>query len=161
MGQLTCKLFKETPIATANFINLINGTKDWKLPSTQAVQHNRRFYDGLSFGRVIPDFMIQNSDLPSDPVGDGDIGYNFPVEPIPGLTFDRPGRLAYANAGPNTNQSEFFITEHPVHRLDTNYTIFGQCDDASVKIVESIARVPRDAHNKPLKPVTIRHITIQ
>jgi len=161
MGQLTCKLFKETPIGTANFINLANGTRDWKLPTTQAVQHNRRFYDGLSFARVIPDFMIQNADLPSDPGGDGDIGFVFGVESIPGLTFDRPGRLAYANAGPNTNESEFFITEHPVHRLDTNYTIFGQCDDASVKIVEAIARVPRDAHNKPLKPVVIRHITIQ
>jgi cyclophilin family peptidyl-prolyl cis-trans isomerase len=160
MGTLTCKLFNETPIATANFIGLVNGTKDWHLPSTKALQHNRRFYDGLSFGRVIPDFMIQNSDLPSDPGGDGDIGYNFPVEPIPGLTFDRPGRLAYANAGPNTNQSEFFVTEHPVHRLDTNYTIFGQCDEASVKLVEAIARVPRDQHNKPLKSVTIRHITI-
>jgi len=160
MGTLTCKLFNETPIATANFIGLVNGTKDWHLPSTKALQHNRHFYDGLSFGRVIPDFMIQNADLPSDPGGDGDIGYVFAVEPIPGLTFDRPGRLAYANAGPNTNQSEFFITEHPVHRLDTNYTIFGQCDDASVKLVEAIARVPRDQHNKPLKPVTIRHITI-
>ena len=160
MGTLTCKLFNETPIATANFIGLVNGTKDWHLPTTHALQHNRRFYDGLSFGRVIPDFMIQNADLPSDPGGDGDIGYVFPVESIPGLTFDRPGRLAYANAGPNTNQSEFFITEHPVHRLDTNYTIFGQCDDASAKLVEAIARVPRDQHNKPLKPVTIRHITI-
>jgi len=79
---------------------------------------------------------------------------------VPGLTFDRPGRLAYANAGPGTNASEFFITEHAVHRLDGNYTIFGQCDDATVKIVEAIARMPRDAHNKPLTPVVIRHVVI-
>jgi len=162
MGTLTCKLFtKEAPIGTANFIGLTNGTKDWHLPGTQALQHNRRFYDGLSFGRVIPDFMIQNADLPNDPGGDGDLGFVFGVESVPGLTFDRPGRLAYANAGPNTNQSEFFVTEHAVHRLDGNYTIFGQCDDASIPIVEAIARVPRDAHNKPLKPVIIRKISIQ
>ena len=119
IGTLTCKLFtKQAPIGTANFIGLANGTKDWHLPGTQALQHNRRFYDGLTFARVIPDFMIQNADMPNDPGGDGDIGYVFGVESVPGLTFDRPGRLAYANAGPNTNQSEFFVTEHPVHRLD-------------------------------------------
>jgi cyclophilin family peptidyl-prolyl cis-trans isomerase len=161
MGTFTCKLFKETPLATANFIGLVNGTKDWKNPKTKAIQHGKRFYDGLSFRRVIPDFMIQQSDLPGDPGGDGDIGFHFAVENVPGLTFDRPGRLAYANAGPDTNESEFFITEHPIHRLDSNYTIFGQCDDASVKLVETIARVPRNAHNNPLKPVTIRKVTIQ
>jgi cyclophilin family peptidyl-prolyl cis-trans isomerase len=161
MGTFTCKLFKETPLATANFIGLTNGTKDWKNPKTKLLQHGKRFYDGLSFRRVIPDFMIQQSDLPGDPGGDGDIGFHFVVENVPGLSFDRPGRLAYANAGPDTNESEFFITEHPIHRLDSNYTIFGQCDDASVKLVEAVARVPRDAHNNPLKPVTIRKVTIQ
>jgi cyclophilin family peptidyl-prolyl cis-trans isomerase len=160
-GQLTCRLFQEeTPIGTANFIGLVNGTKDWKSPATHALMHGKRFYDGLSFRRVIPDFMIQNSDMPGDPGGGGDIGFKFDNEIVPGLTFDRPGRLAYANGGPGTNRSEFFITEHPNHRLDGNYTIFGQCDDASVKLVESIARVPRDEHNRPLTPVMIRRITI-
>jgi len=159
-GTLTCRLFNETPIATANFVGLTNGTKDWHLPSTGALQHNKRFYDGLSFKRLIPDFMIQQADMPSDPDGGGDIGIHFPNETLPNLTFDRPGRLAYANAGPNTNASEFFITEHPSSRLNGNFTIFGQCDDASVKLVEAIARVPRDEHNKPLTPVIIRKITI-
>jgi peptidyl-prolyl cis-trans isomerase A (cyclophilin A) len=109
---------------------------------------------------VIPDFMIQNADMPGDPSGGADIGFHFGVETVPGLTFDRPGRLAYANAGPDTNQSEFFIAEHPMHRLDGGYTIFGQCDDAGVKVVEAIARVPRDEKNKPLTPVVIRKITI-
>jgi len=160
-GTLTCRLFNETPIATANFIGLTNGTKDWRLPSTKALQHNKRFYDGLSFKRLIPDFMIQQSDMPGDPEGGGDIGIHFPNETLPNLTFDRPGRLAYANAGPNTNASEFFITEHPSSRLNGNFTIFGQCDEASVKLVEAIARVPRDEHNKPNVPVTIKKITIQ
>ena len=150
---------KEAPIAVANFIGLAKGTKAWTNPSTHAVMHGKKFYDGLSFRRVIPDFMIQNADLPGDPSGDGDIGFHFDNEIVPGLTFDRPGRLAYANAGPDTNASEFFITESPMSRLDGGYTIFGQCDEASVKVVEAIARVPRDEHNRPLTPVVIRHIT--
>jgi peptidyl-prolyl cis-trans isomerase A (cyclophilin A) len=161
LGTLTCRLFKEeAPVATANFIGLATGTKDWHLPTTQALVHGKKFYDGLSFRRVIPDFMIQQADMPGDPDGDGSIGYHFNNEIVPGLTFDRPGRMAYANAGPATNASEFFITEHSTHRLDGSYTIFGQCDDASVKLVETIARLPRDEHNRPLKPVVIRHVTI-
>jgi peptidyl-prolyl cis-trans isomerase A (cyclophilin A) len=162
MGTLTCRLFdKEAPIGVANFIGLAEGTKEWKNPSTHVEMHGKKFYDGLSFRRVIPDFMIQNADLPGDPSGDGDIGFHFENEIVPGLNFDRPGRLAYANAGPNTNESEFFITEAPNHRLDGNYTIFGQCDDASVKVAEAIAGVPRDEHNRPLKPVMIRRITFE
>ena len=162
MGQLTCRLFdKEAPIGAANFVGLAEGTKEWKNPSTHVVMHGRKFYDGLSFRRVIPDFMIQNADLPGDPSGDGDIGFHFANEIVPGLNFDRPGRLAYANAGPNTNESEFFITEAPNHRLDGNYTIFGQCDDASVKLVGEIARVPRDEKNRPVKAVVVRRITFE
>ncbi len=162
MGTLTCKLFdKEAPIGVANFIGLEEGTKEWRNPSTHAMMRGRKFYEGLSFRRVIPDFMIQNADMPGDASGDGDIGFHFANEIVPGLTFDRPGRLAYANAGPDTNQSEFFITEAPNHRLDGNYTIFGQCDDASVKVVEAIARVPRDERNRPLKAVVIRRITFE
>ncbi|QMV18446.1 hypothetical protein GOB94_06920 [Granulicella sp. 5B5] len=160
-GTLTCKLFsKEAPIAVANFIGLAQGTKPFRSPATHAEVHGKHFYDGLHFNRVLPDFMVQNADMPGDPEGGGDIGIHFANEVVPGLTFDRPGRLAYANSGPGTNASEFFITEHPNRRLDGSYTIFGQCDDASVKIVESIARVPRDAHNRPLTPVTIKRIAI-
>ena len=161
-GALTCKLFsKEAPVGVANFIGLAQGTKPYKSPTAHTEVRGKHFYDGLTFRRVIPDFMIQNADMPGDPEGGGDIGFHFSNEIVPGLTFDRPGRLAYANSGPGTNASEFFITEHPNHRLDGNYTIFGQCDDASVKLVESIAHVPRDAHNRPITPVVISHITIQ
>ncbi|WP_263380348.1 peptidylprolyl isomerase [Granulicella paludicola] len=161
-GTFTCRLFsKEAPIGVANFIGLAQGTKPFKSPATHAEVRGKKFYEGLSFGRVIPDFMVQNADMPGDPEGGGSLGFKFDNEIVPGLTFDRPGRLAYANSGPGTNESEFFITEHTVHRLDGNYTIFGQCDDASVKLVEEIARVPRDAHNKPLTPVVIRHVSIE
>jgi len=161
MGTMSCKLFsKEAPVGVANFVGLATGTKAYKNPVTHVEVKGKKYYDGLSFGRVLPDFMIQNADLPGGR-GDGDIGFKFDNEIVPGLTFDRPGRLAYANAGPGTNQSEFFITEHAVHRLDGNYTIFGQCDDATVKMVEAIARVPRDAHNKPLTPVVIKKVTVE
>jgi peptidyl-prolyl cis-trans isomerase A (cyclophilin A) len=98
--------------------------------------------------------MVQNADQ----AGTVD---KFGVETVPGLSFDRPGRLAYANAGPDTNTTEFFVTEHPVRRLDGLFTIFGQCDDASVGVVQAIARVPRDEKNKPLVPVVIRRITVE
>ena len=161
LGTLTCKLFsKEAPIGVANFIGLAQGTKPFRSPATHALVHGKHFYDGLHFNRVIPDFMIQNADMPGDPEGGGDIGIHFANEIVPGLTFDRPGRLAYANSGPDTNASEFFITEHPNRRLDGSYTIFGQCDDASIKVVESIARTPRDAHNRALTPITIKRVTI-
>lgn len=161
MGTLTCRLFdKETPVAVTNFVGLATGSKPFRNPRTGVEVKGRRYYEGLSFRRVIPDFMIQQADMPFDPDGGGDIGIKFANEIVPGLTFDRPGRLAYANAGPGTNSSEFFVTEHAIHRLDGNYTIFGQCDDASVKVAEAIARVPRDAHNKPVTPVVIKRVVI-
>lgn len=162
MGTLRCRLFRETPVATGTFIALAHGTKDWKWPGTEKVMHGQRFYDGLWLNRVIPDFMIQNQDLPGHPKDDdGSIGFHFDNEIVPGLTFDRPGRLALANAGPDTNTSEFFITEHAVHRLDEHYTIFGQCDEAAVKLVEAIARVPRNKDNRPLTPVVIKTVRFE
>lgn len=76
------------------------------------------------------------------------------------MKFDRPGRLAYANAGPDTNGSQFFITEVPYASLNGNYTIFGQCDAASVVLVKQIARMGRDANDRPYRPVKINHISI-
>ncbi len=161
MGQLTCRLFeKEAPIATGVFIGLATGTKDWTMPHTKRVMHGKPFYDGLLFNRVLPDFMIQNQNYPGGSTGGGEIGLAYDIESAPGLSFDRPGRLAMANAGPNTNDSSFFITEQPRSALDNKFTIFGQCDEASVKIVSAIARVPRNAHNRPDTPVVIRRITI-
>jgi len=159
MGRLTCKTFdKQAPLAVANFIGLTEGTKDWTLAAGNVKQHGKRFYDGLTFHRVIPGFMIQGG----DPVGDGtgDPGYYFDNEVDPSLTFSVPGRLAYANSGPNTNGSQFFITEAAVDELSGKYTIFGQCDTHTVLLTASIARVERDKNDKPLAPVTINRITI-
>ena len=159
MGRLTCKTFdKQAPLAVANFIGLAEGTKDWTATSGGPKQHGKRYYDGLTFHRVIPGFMIQGGDTAGD--GTGDPGYFFNDEIDPALTFSVAGRLAMANSGPNTNGSQFFITENAVDELNGHYTIFGQCDAHTVLLVASIARVQRNASDKPLTPVTINRVTI-
>ncbi|HYN15209.1 MAG TPA: peptidylprolyl isomerase [Terriglobales bacterium] len=161
MGTLRCKLFpKEAPKTVANFIGLADGSTDWKDPSTGQTKHGVPLYSGTIFHRVIPNFMIQGG----DPLGSG-MGNpvdRFADEIVPSLAFDRPGRLAMANSGPNTNGSQFFITEVPTPHLNGRHTIFGQCDDASVKLVKKIARVPADPrNNKPTTPVRINKIVIE
>jgi peptidyl-prolyl cis-trans isomerase A (cyclophilin A) len=159
MGNLTCVLFpSQAPIGVANFIGLATGTKDWSSPATGRKMHGVPLYSGTIFHRVIPEFMIQGGDPAG--TGAGEIGFEFKNETPPGLAFDQPGRLAYANAGPDTNGSQFFVTEVPVPRLTGGYTIFGQCDAASVELVKKIARVPRDANDRPETPVKIVKITI-
>jgi len=159
-GKLTCTLFPDkAPIGVANFIGLSDGTKDWTSPVTHEKKHGVPLYDGTIFHRVIPNFMIQGGDPRGD--GTGDPGYQFKNETSPDLKFDRAGRLAYANAGPNTNGSQFFITEVPYSSLNGGYTIFGQCDDASVNLVKQIARMGRDSNDRPYHPVKINHITIE
>src|SRR2546425_1292511 len=158
-GKLTCKLFPDkAPIGVANFIGLADGTKDWTSPVTHQKKHGVPLYDGTIFHRVIPNFMIQGGDPAGN--GSGDPGYAFKNETSPDLKFDRPGRLAYANAGPDTNGSQFFITEVPYPSLNGNYTIFGQCDGPSVALVKEIARMGRDANDRPYRSVKINHITI-
>ena len=159
MGRITCQFFQQqAPVAVANFIGLATGTKDWTDPATKKVQHHKPLYDGTTFHRVIPGFMIQGGDPLG--TGEGDPGYTFDDEFDPSLNFDVPGRLAMANSGPNTNGSQFFITEQAYPTLDQHYTIFGQCDDPSVLVVKTIARVERDSNDKPLTPVTLNKVTI-
>src|ERR1700676_4025870 len=159
-GTLRCKLFeKETPITVKNFIDLATGAKDWTNPVSHAKKHNTPLYDGTIFHRVIPDFMIQGGDPAGN--GTGDPGYKFKNEASPDLLFDRPGRLAYANSGPGTNGSQFFITEVATPHLNGGYTIFGQCDEATVALVKQIAHMATDPTNdKPFRPVKIVHISI-
>jgi peptidyl-prolyl cis-trans isomerase A (cyclophilin A) len=161
-GDLHCTLFeKQAPIGVANFIGLAEGTKDWTNPASHAKKHGVPLYDGTIFHRVIPDFMIQGGDPAGN--GSGDPGYQFKNETSSDIKFDRPGRLAYANSGPDTNGSQFFITEDVAHsaHLSGHYTIFGQCDAAAVALVKQIARMSRDPSNdKPFKPVKIEHIEI-
>jgi peptidyl-prolyl cis-trans isomerase A (cyclophilin A) len=158
-GKLTCVLYPDkAPIGVANFIGLARGTKDWTNPATGRKMHGVPLYNGTIFHRVIPNFMIQGG----DPIGtgEGDPGYKFKNETSPDLQFDRPGRLAYANAGPDTNGSQFFVTEVPYPSLNGGYTIFGQCDDASVELVKTIARLPRNGNDRPNDPPKITKITI-
>jgi peptidyl-prolyl cis-trans isomerase A (cyclophilin A) len=159
MGRLTCKLFsKEAPETVANFIGLARGTKAWTDTTTQQKVTGKPFYDGTTFHRVIPNFMIQGGDRLGN--GMGDPGYFFNDEFSPALRFDVPGRLAMANSGPNTNGGQFFITETPVPQLTGKHTIFGQCDSHSVMLVAGIARVPRNSEDKPNSPVTLNKVTI-
>lgn len=159
MGRITCRLFdQQAPKTVANFIGLAEGTKDWTDPVTHQKMHNKPFYDGTIFHRVIPEFMIQGGDPTG--TGTGDPGYMFEDEFDPNLNFDVPGRLAMANSGPNTNGSQFFITEVPTEHLNQKHTIFGQCDDSSILVVKSIARVPRDDNDKPIEPVVLKKVTI-
>jgi cyclophilin family peptidyl-prolyl cis-trans isomerase len=158
-GDLHCTLFpKVAPIGVENFIGLAEGTKDWTSPVTHAKKHGVPLYDGTIFHRVIPEFMIQGGDPAGN--GTGDPGYKFKNETSGSVGFDRPGRLAYANAGPGTNGSQFFITEVPYPSLNGGYTIFGQCDDAAVTLVKKIARMKRDSNDFPASPVKITHIEI-
>jgi peptidyl-prolyl cis-trans isomerase A (cyclophilin A) len=159
MGRLTCTLFdKEAPITVANFIGLAKGTKAWTDPVTLEKVTGKPFYDGTTFHRVIPGFMIQGGDRLG--TGAGDPGYYFDDEFSPSLRFDVPGRLAMANSGPGTNGSQFFITEDPVPELNGKHTIFGQCDAHSVLLAQSIAHVERNSDDKPITPVVIDKVTI-
>ena len=159
MGPITCKLFdKQAPLAVANFIALAEGTKPWTDPVTRKKVKGKPFYNGTTFHRVIPEFMIQGGDPTG--TGTGDPGYMFADEFDPNLNFDVPGRMAMANSGPDTNGSQFFITEVPTTHLNQKHTIFGQCDQPSIAVVSAIARVPRDPDDKPLQPVTLNKVTI-
>lgn len=179
-GDLKCELLpKEAPKAVANFIGLARGTKDWTDPQTGKVVHGKPLYDGVIFHRTIPGFMIQGGDPTG--TGSGDVGYKFEDELHPDVLFDKPGRLAMANAGPNTNSSQFFITETQLPFLNpcldpsgcggrapnSGYTIFGQCDPAAVELVKKIARMPcqggqqcSNGNSRPENPVKITHIDI-
>jgi peptidyl-prolyl cis-trans isomerase A (cyclophilin A) len=167
VGDMHCRLFeKQAPIGVANFIGLADGTKDWTSPISHAKKHGVPLYDGTIFHRVIPEFMIQGGDPAG--TGMGDPGYAFKNEVSPNLKFDHAGRLAYANSGPDTNGSQFFITEvaltgRQAELLDGHYTIFGQCDPATVELVKKIARMTTDpaTDHRPFHPVKITHIEIQ
>jgi peptidyl-prolyl cis-trans isomerase A (cyclophilin A) len=163
-GQITCTLFPDkAPVTVENFIGLATGTKDWINPASGTTMKGKRLYDGTIFHRVIPGFMIQGG----DPLGNGagGPGYKFKNENSD-LRFDKPGRLAMANAGRNTNGSQFFITvsTRPLYQLDGGYTIFGQCGDLNV--VNAIANAPTTYNpgsgeqSKPINPVKITKITI-
>jgi len=157
LGTVEIRLFeKESPKTVENFVGLATGQKAWKNPQTGQTE-NRPFYDGLIFHRVIPNFMIQGG----CPLGEGygSPGYKFEDEFQSGLTFDRPGLLAMANSGPNTNGSQFFITDAPTPHLNNHHTIFGEVV-AGLDVVKKIARVQTGPKDKPATPVVMNRVSI-
>lgn len=156
-GKITLELFeKEAPKTVANFIELAEGTKEWTDPKTRQ-KVKRPLYDGVIFHRVIPGFMIQGG----DPLGNGTggPGYQFEDEFSANLKFDRPGRLAMANAGRNTNGSQFFITEGSTDWLNNRHTIFGQVIEGQ-EVVKKIVALPRDERDRPKTEVVIKKVQI-
>ena len=152
-GTIRCTLLpSEAPQTVLNFVDLAQGRREWVDPNTGRPTE-RRFYDGLTFHRVMPGFMIQGG----DPLGTGmgGPGYRFKDE-FSERGFDEPGMLAMANSGPDTNGSQFFITEGTPVKLNGKHTIFGTCRDAEV--VKRIARVPTDRGDKPTSPVVIERV---
>jgi peptidyl-prolyl cis-trans isomerase A (cyclophilin A) len=159
-GSIHCKLFEnEAPLTVKTIVGLATGKLSYIDPRTKKKVEGKPFYDGLTFHRVMPEFMIQGG----DPLGTGEgepggPGFPFKDEFVSTLRFNKPGRLAMANAGPNTNGSQFFITEVLTTYLNNKHTIFGQCEDLDV--VKAIARVPAQ-DERPVKPVIIKHVSIE
>ena len=160
MGAIEIELFADkSPITVENFVGLARGTKEFKDVKT-GNKIKRNFYDGLTFHRVIPEFMIQGG-CPLG-TGTGGPGYTFEDETNNGLKFNKPGLLAMANAGPNTNGSQFFITEVNTPWLNGHHTIFGEVvSNKDLEIVKKIARVETGFSNDPVNPVIINKITIE
>jgi peptidyl-prolyl cis-trans isomerase A (cyclophilin A) len=158
-GKITVRLFEaDAPITAKNFIELAEGAKEWAHPVTRAKSKNK-LYDGTIFHRVIPDFMIQGGDPAG--TGMGGPGYRFQDETKGSPhKFDKPGKLAMANAGPNTNGSQFFITVAPTEWLTGNHTIFGEVVEGQ-EVVVAISKVSRNAQDKPHKPVVLESLVIE
>jgi peptidyl-prolyl cis-trans isomerase A (cyclophilin A) len=157
MGSFVCELYeKQAPMAVANFVGLVEGTKEWLTPKGDFVK--KPFYNGLIFHRVIKKFAIQAGDV-TGTGGNFQAVIPFENETVPSLTFDQPGMLAMANTGPKSNITQFFITVGPAANLNGNYTIFGKTAEG-YSVVENISNVPVLA-SKPVKPVTILKVTIE
>ncbi|MGH9397203.1 MAG: peptidylprolyl isomerase [Terriglobia bacterium] len=157
LGRFACRLFPEkAPVTVKNFVELAQGAKKWH-NAAEKQWEERPYYNGLTFHRVIPKFMIQGGDYMGN--GAGSVGYKFEDEFARDLTFDRPGLLAMANAGPNTNGAQFFITVEATPWLDRKHSIFGEIAEGH-DVVNAICMTPRDVRDRPLKPVIIRRVEI-
>ena len=159
-GDILVHLFpNHAPKTVENFVGLAEGTREYTDPES-GQRTTSRFYDGLGFHRIIPNFMIQGG-CPLG-TGTGGPGYTFKDEFHPELQFDRPYLLAMANAGPGTNGSQFFITTVPTDWLNNRHTIFGEVeDDASKKVVDTIAGSPTGPGDRPVEPVVIESVEVE
>lgn len=158
-GRIVTRLFeKDAPKTVANFVELAEGKREWTHPVTHK-KSGDRLYDGTVFHRVIPEFMIQGGDPAGN--GMGGPGYKFEDETKGSPhKFSAPGKLAMANAGPNTNGSQFFITVAATEWLTGRHTIFGEVIEGQ-DVVEKISRVPRNGQDKPNTPVVLESLTIE
>src|SRR6266567_6462574 len=158
-GTIVCKLFeKDAPKTVANFVELAEGKREWTHPSTRK-KSKERLYDGTIFHRVIPDFMIQGGDPQG--TGMGGPGYQFEDETKGSPhNFDKGGKLAMANAGPNTNGSQFFITVANTDWLTGKHTIFGEVVEGQ-DVVQKISQVARNRQDRPNKDVVVTTLAIE
>jgi peptidyl-prolyl cis-trans isomerase A (cyclophilin A) len=158
-GTIVCRLFeKEAPKTVANFVELSEGKREWTHPTTHK-KSTSPLYDGTIFHRVIPGFMIQGGDPQG--TGMGGPGYQFEDETKNSPhKFDKPGKLAMANAGPNTNGSQFFITVANTDWLTGKHTIFGETVEG-YEIVEKISKVARNRQDRPNKDVVVKSVKIE
>jgi len=155
LGAFTIRLFEhEAPKTVENFIGLAEGSTD---PATGKPGRSRPYYDGLTFHRAVPGFMVQGGDPNGD--GTGGPGYRVPDEIDPVRTFDKAGLVAMASFGPNANGSQFFVTVAPYPRLPLKYTIFGEVV-RGLDVVVSISRVKTDLRARPITPVVITSVRI-
>ncbi len=157
MGRIVCRLLvKQAPATVKNFVDLARGSKKWH-NAAEREWEQRPYYNGLTFHRVIPDFMIQGGDYMGN--GTGSVGYTFEDEFAPDLSFDRPGLLAMANAGPNTNGAQFFITVSATPWLNQRHSIFGEVVEGQ-EVAEAISKTARDVRDRPLKAILMKQVLI-
>jgi peptidyl-prolyl cis-trans isomerase A (cyclophilin A) len=157
-GSFVARLFdKEAPKTVENFAGLVEGTREWTHPGT-GDKRKTPYYDGLIFHRVIGGFMIQGGDPLG--IGTGGPGYKFADEFHPSLRHNRAGILSMANAGPNTNGSQFFITLAPTPHLDNRHSVFGEVVEG-MDVVEKIGKVPVGRQDRPVDNVVMQHVTIE
>jgi peptidyl-prolyl cis-trans isomerase A (cyclophilin A) len=157
-GDIVIRLLeKEAPKTVENFIGLAEGTKEFTNEKT-GKKEKRNFYDGLTFHRVIPQFMIQGG-CPEG-TGRGGPGYKFADEFHPSLKHSKAGKLSMANAGPGTNGSQFFITVAPTPWLDNKHTIFGEVVEGQ-DVADKISNAPRDSGDRPKAPIALKKVRIE
>ena len=153
-GHIVVKLnYKEVPTTVANFVTLAEGKNNF----VKVEYKGKPFYNGTIFHRVIDGFMIQGGDPTG--TGMGDPGYRFEDEFVPSLRHNKKGILSMANSGPNTNGSQFFITQVPTPHLDGRHTVFGETVEGE-EVIDAIAKAPRNGQDRPNEDIKIKNITI-